>query len=976
MRYLLPCLFLLVSLAPARAADDPPVPVPPDEGDAKTKAFLTVDPGHHVGPINELLFTPDGRQLVSAGEDRTIQVWDVRSGERLRVFRPPIGIARGGAILAAAISPDGKTLACGAIGVLLGDGKPAVNYVYLLNLDDGRLLQLPRAGMTAHALAFSPDGNRLAASYGGGVDVYRGMNDLWGHKKPRLEPWKVLLGGGGQAQLAFSPNGSRLAACTYTDETIRIWDLDRGGNAPLAERSGKLGRPEALAWSPDGKRLVTGHRADEATMPVLFVWSAEGKELRRFTTMDLDRPGVQLRGRVMRIARVFFHGDREVLLIWRNARGARTAVLFDLESGGGQLVVRADSYGYALTPATLAPDGSRAAMTDGPEGSLIALFDVRPNALTRLLQRDEPAENRLGWGTEGYTIAWRGSGQASDTWLDLKRLERLTTPPGPLHRMVHERDGWTLKMQERHLALSRGGLSVKMDTGGDITSFTLPAAGAVTWFAWTNLHGLHLGDAATGKVIRHFRPRGFPMRSVACSPDGKYLLVYSAKGMLHVYRPDQEYPLLTIFASGQDLVVWTRHGYYAATPRGETLVGWTVNNGPDQLASFYPAERFRRQLHRPEIVRQVLDKGGDEEARSAVDAKVVDIEKLLPPKATLKLLDGPTLPRVKVKASAEAAVPGQPVISLELRVDGRPLPDGKGLLKLKEGLPKAEAEWEVELTPGAHDLKVLARSPDVASASAPLAVEVHETTDDRPTLYLIAVGINTYQTPIRKLGCSIEDAKGLAGAFPKYCTGPGNLFREGKVTPLLQAEATREAILAALKQVRQVVKPGDLLVFSFAGHGVKEQKKFYLLTADTNPNKVAGTALSGDDLRDSLAGMPCQVLLLLDACHSAAGVRTFIDDAARGLTGDECGVAVLCAAMAHEEAQEKNNHGLFTQAILDLLSKTKDVPFNPRNRRQYVHHLGAYVLDYVEVESKDTQHPFLTMPYVTESFPLRQLPER
>jgi WD40 repeat protein len=761
MRVLLPCLFLLASLAPALAVEDPPFPPTPEEGDAKTKAFLTVDPGHHVGPINELVFTPDGRRFVSAGEDRTIQVWDARSGERLRVFRPPIGIARGGAILAAALAPDGKTLACGAVGVLLGDGKPAVNYLYLLNLDDGRLLPLPRAGMGAHAVAFSPDGNRLAASYGGGVDVYRGMNDVWDHNKRQLEPWKVLLGGGGPAQLAFSPNGSRLAACTYTDETIRIWELDGGGNAPLAQRSGKFGRPEGLAWSPDGKRLVTGHRTDEATMPILFVWSAEGKELRRFTTMDLDRPGILPRGRVMRIARVFFHDDREVLLVCRNITGARSAVLFDLESGRSQLVARQDSYASALTPATLAPDGQRAAMAAGPEGSLIALFDVRPNALTRFLQRDEPAENRIGWGSDGYSIAWRGSGQESDTWLDLKRLERLTTPPGTLHRAVHERNGWTLKLLERHLALSRGGPTVKTEIGGDITSFTLPAAGDVTWFAWTDLHGLHLGDPATGKAIRHFRPRALPMRSLASSPDGKYLLVYSTRGMLYIYRPDHEYPLLTVFASGQDWVVWTRHGYYASTPGGERLVGWTVNNGPDQLASFYPAERFRRQLHEPDIVRRVLDQGGDEEARRAVDAKVVDIEKLLPPKATLKLLDGPTLPRVKVKASAEAAVPGQPVVSLELRVDGRPLPEGKGLLKLKEGLPKAEAEWEVELTPGAHDLKVLARSPDVASASAPLAVEVHETADDRPTLYLIAVGINTYQTPIRKLGCSIDDAKGL-----------------------------------------------------------------------------------------------------------------------------------------------------------------------------------------------------------------------
>jgi hypothetical protein len=116
------------------------------------------------------------------------------------------------------------------------------------------------------------------------------------------------------------------------------------------------------------------------------------------------------------------------------------------------------------------------------------------------------------------------------------------------------------------------------------------------------------------------------------------------------------------------------------------------------------------------------------------------------------------------------------------------------------------------------------------------------------------------------------------------------------------------------------------------------------------------------------------VLLLLDACHSAAGVGAFIDQAARGLTGDECAVAVLCAAMGYEEAQEKDGHGLFTRAVIEALGNGDGVPFNHHDRRQYVHHLGTFVLDKVQEWSAEAQHPFLTLPYVTESFPVRLLP--
>jgi uncharacterized caspase-like protein len=311
---------------------------------------------------------------------------------------------------------------------------------------------------------------------------------------------------------------------------------------------------------------------------------------------------------------------------------------------------------------------------------------------------------------------------------------------------------------------------------------------------------------------------------------------------------------------------------------------------------------------------------------------------------------------------------------LRLLVDGRPLPGGQGVKELKKGQPP-EAVWEFQLPPGAHELKALARAPDTADASAAVPVEVPSpAAAARPTLYVVAVGIDKYPQQALRLDCAVADAKGLADAFKKHCAGPGNLFGEAKVTPLVDKQATRGAVRAALDKVRGAVKPGDLLVFSFAGHGARQGKQFYLLTCDADPDKPADTALSGEDLRQKLADLPCQVLLLLDACHSAAGVRAFIDQAARGLTDDETAVAVLCAAMGYEKAGEENGHGLFTRAVIKALSESTGVPFNRHDRRMYVLHLGAFVQDEVKEESHDEQHPFLALPYVTESFPIRQLP--
>ena len=85
------------------------------------------------------------------------------------------------------------------------------------------------------------------------------------------------------------------------------------------------------------------------------------------------------------------------------------------------------------------------------------------------------------------------------------------------------------------------------------------------------------------------------------------------------------------------------------------------------------------------------------------------------------------------------------------------------------------------------------------------------------------------------------------------------------------------------------------------------------------------------ELRRSLGEFPCQVLLILDACHSSGSLKNFrpaVDDITRNLTDDDCGVAVLCAAMSHEKALERGGNGLFTRAVVQALNRAEGVPYN------------------------------------------------
>src|SRR5205823_3383704 len=102
---------------------------------------------------------------------------------------------------------------------------------------------------------------------------------------------------------------------------------------------------------------------------------------------------------------------------------------------------------------------------------------------------------------------------------------------------------------------------------------------------------------------------------------GRYLLSISLGQRLHVWNLErQARPLLTLYIHGSDWIIWTDKGYYAATPGGERLMGWTVDNGIDKETTYYPAERFHKQMYRPDVVKLVLETGSVPEALKAANA--------------------------------------------------------------------------------------------------------------------------------------------------------------------------------------------------------------------------------------------------------------------------------------------------------------------------------------------------------------------